>query len=170
MRKSIKFNKREVYLNLLRTERMIRKISQSDRADFIRLSKQFYSSPAVLFNVPESYHERAFDELMRSDVYADGYILESGGKTVGYGLTAKTYSREAGGKVLWLEELFVLPQYRSAGLGKEFFQVVETEARRGNFVRIRLEVEEENVRARALYERLGYRPLEYDQMVKDLKD
>ena len=147
---------------------MVRKITRADRDAFLWLSEMFYASPAVMHAVPKAYHERAFEELMRSDEYADGYILESEGKIVGFGLTAKTYSREAGGKVLWLEELFVLEEYRSCGLGREFFAMAEAEAREKGFARIRLEVEEENIRARSLYERLGYRPLGYSQMVKEL--
>ncbi len=148
---------------------MIRKICAADREEFLRLSALFYASPAVAHPVPASYHADAFEELMRSDAYADGYMIEADGKTVGIALTAKTYSREAGGKVLWLEELFILDGYRSRGLGREYFAFIERYARENGFARIRLEVEAENVRARALYEKLGYLPLEYRQMVKELR-
>ena len=148
---------------------MIRRITEGDRAEFLRLSEEFYASPAVLHAVPRQYHEDMFAELMRSDEYADAFIVEAEGKAVGFALTAKTYSREAGGKVLWLEELYILPAYRSCGLGREYFAFIEAYAQREGFARIRLEVEEENVRARALYARLGYLPLEYRQMVKELR-
>jgi len=95
-------------------------------------------------------------------------MIEWEGEIVGYLLTAKTYSREAGGLVLWLEEMYMRPAYRSKGLGKEAFAFIEALAARENIRRLRLEVEEDNVRARSLYERLGYRPLEYGQMVKEL--
>lgn len=147
---------------------MIRRITEGDREIFLRLSEEFYNSPAVLHPVPRQYHEDAFSEIIRSDEYADGFIVEAEGKAVGLALTAKTYSREAGGKVLWLEELYILPEYRSCGLGREYFAFIEDYAHKNGFARIRLEVEEENVRARALYERLGYQPLEYSQMVKEL--
>ena len=71
--------------------------------------------------------------------------------------------------VLWLEELFILEEYRSRGLGREFFSAVEAYARENGYARIRLEVEADNVRARSLYERLGYLPLAYEQMVKQLR-
>lgn len=148
---------------------MIRKIEPRDREEFIRLSELFYASPAVLHPLPQVYHEDAFDELMRSRDYADGYMLFSDGKAVGFGLVAKTYSREAGGMVLWLEELFILEEYRSRGLGREFFSAAEAYARENGYARIRLEVEADNIRARSLYERLGYLPLEYEQMVKQLR-
>ena len=147
---------------------MIRKIEKKDRDVFLRFSEMFYASPAVAHEIPKEYHERAFAELMRSDEYADGYIVEADGKPVGIALTAKTYSREAGGKVLWLEELFILGEYRCLGLGREYFAFIEKYARDNGFARIRLEVEAENVRARALYGRLGYEPLGYLQMVKEL--
>lgn len=148
---------------------MIRKLEPQDRAEFIRLSELFYASPAVLHPLSHAYHEDTFDELMRSRDYADGYMLFSDGKAVGFGLVAKTYSREAGGMVLWLEELFILEEYRSRGLGREFFSAVEAYARENGYARIRLEVEADNVRARSLYERLGYLPLAYEQMVKQLR-
>lgn len=148
---------------------MIRKICKQDREAFLALSEQFYSSPAVLHPLPQDFHVRAFEELMRSEEYVGGYMLEEGGKVIGFALTAKTYSREAGGMVLWLEELYILPEYRSCGLGRAYFAFIEDYAKRNGFARIRLEVEEANVRARSLYERLGYLPLEYGQMVKELQ-
>ena len=148
---------------------MIRAIENRDREAFLSLSAQFYSSAAVLHPVPQRFHEDAFDEMMRSDAYAGGFMLEADGKTVGFALVAKTYSREAGGMVLWLEELFILEEYRSRGLGREFFSAVEAYARENGYARIRLEVEADNVRARSLYERLGYLPLAYEQMVKQLR-
>lgn len=147
---------------------MVRRIEKGDREDFLALSEQFYASAAVLHPVPAAYHARTFDELMRSREYADGYMLEADGKAVGFGLVAKTWSREAGGMVLWLEELYLLPEYRSRGLGSEFFAVCERYAAEHGYARIRLEVEAENARARALYERLGYALLGYVQMVREL--
>lgn len=147
---------------------MIRRIEYRDRADFLRMSSEFYASPAVLHDIPASRHEAMFEELMKGSPYADGYMLEADDRCVGYGITAKTYSREAGGMVLWLEELYILPDYRSRGLGREYFAFVEREAEREGYVRIRLEVEEDNSRAISLYGRLGYVPLSYLQMFKEL--
>ncbi len=149
---------------------MIRKITQKDRDVFLSMSEMFYSSPAVLHPVPASFHEETFCTLMRSDEYALGYLLEREGECAGYALLAKTYSREAGGMVLWLEELFVLPQFRSHGLGKEFFAFLEKYAEENHFARIRLETEEENVRAISLYKSLGYGEMEYRQLYKQLRD
>ena len=94
------------------------------------------------------------------------FILEYEGQPAGYGLIAKTFSQEAGGYVYWLEELYILEEFRSKGLGSEFFAYVEEHKEEG-VLRFRLEVEEDNTRAAALYERLGYKPLNYKQMMKE---
>ena len=51
-------------------------------------------------------------------------------------------------------------------LGQRLFAFIE-DAYRGKAARLRLEVEEDNVSARRLYERLGYQPLPYLQMIKE---
>ena len=149
---------------------MIRVVSERDREAFLSLSEQFYSSPAVEHPVPRAYHEETFALLLRSQEYALGYMLEWEEECAGYALLAKTYSREAGGMVLWVEELFVLPQYRSHGLGREFFAFAEQYAKERGYARIRLEAEEENVRALSLYKRLGYEEMGYLQMYKQLRN
>ena len=148
---------------------MIRKLTENDRDLYIRLAEEFYSSDAVLHPIPRAYIERTADEALQSDAYAEIYLLECEGEPAGYGLTARTVSQEAGGSVLWIEELYIREQFRSRGLGREFFSYIE-EKNKDRTARIRLEVEEENTRAASLYERLGYEKLDYKQMIKDLVD
>ena len=84
---------------------MIRRMQEQDRALFLKLTDEFYHSDATLHPIPMEYHENAFNEMMRSDVYLEGYILEHEGQSAGYALVSRTYSHEAGGPAVWLEEL-----------------------------------------------------------------
>lgn len=145
---------------------MIRKIRESDRESFICMSEMMYASDAVLSSVPQKHHIRAFEELMKSDIYAEAYIIEYSGETAGYALIAKTYSREAGGTVIWIEEIYIKEQFRGKGLGSEFLNYIEKNKPAGT-ARLRLEAEEYNTGAVELYKRIGYRRLEYIQLVKD---
>ena len=142
---------------------MIRSITQNDREVFIRLSEEFYNSDAVLKPIPHSFHEALFDELMRSDTYAECYLFEEQGTVVGYAQLSKTYSREAGGNVLLIEEIYIIPSFRGRGLATEFFDFIH---KRADTARFRLEVEPENEGAVKLYKRMGYRFLDYKQMIK----
>ena len=145
----------------------IRKINENDREEFLSLVKTFYNSEAVLHSIPESYHEKTFSELMRSDCYAECLFFEENNETVGYALLAKTFSQEAGGLAVWIEELYLKEQYRSKGFGSEFFNwlFVNVPAKR-----YRLEVEADNLRAKKMYEKMGFNILPYEQMVKDICD
>lgn len=143
----------------------IRPLTVADRAVYLELVHAFYHSDAVLHPVPDCYFERTFDELMRSDAYAECYLFETEAGVAGYALLAKTFSQEAGGMVLWIEELYVKESCRSMGIGSAFFAFLEE--RYPQICRIRLEVEEENIRARELYRRRGFTSLPYLQMIKE---
>lgn len=143
----------------------IRSITKDDRELFLTLSEEFYSSPAVLSPIKAEYHENAFRELMRSRDYLDCFIFEYDGKVAGFGLINIAYCHEAGGKIIWFEELYIREEYRSHGIGRAFFAYIEEHF---PAFRYRLEVEKENERAVALYKKLGYDFLEYDQMIKDV--
>ena len=143
---------------------MIRKAAEGDKETYIEMAREFYDSPAVAHKVPDAYFGRTFDEAMRSDEYVGLYMLTDGGAICGYALTARTFTQEAGGTVLWLEELYLRPAHRSKGLGREFFAFMEREM---PAARYRLEVEPDNGRAKALYARLGYKILPYEQMYKE---
>lgn len=144
----------------------IRKIQKYDKEIFLTLSREFYSSDAVLAPIPESNHTAAFDELMRSEDYLIAYIFEADGKTAGYALLNKTYAHEAGGFVIWTEELYVRSEYRGQGIAHRYFEMLESSYSPSRF---RLETEPENKRAEALYKSLGYEKLPYSQMIKDVK-
>ena len=146
---------------------MIRKFVPEDREDYIRFSTEFYNSSAVDKPVPREHFEQGFDEMMRSDVYVQGYMLVCDGNNVGYCVTMKTYSVEAGGITIWIDELFVLEEYRSKGLGRELFKYIEENGDK-KLRRIRLEVELENGRAISPYKKMGFEPAPYDGMWKTI--
>lgn len=141
----------------------IRRIEAKDKEAFLAMSRDFYVSDAVLHNIPEEYHESCFAELMRSEDYARAYILTLGGDTAGYALLSLSYSREAGGLCLWIEELYVLPQFQGRGAAHIFFKWLEENI---PAARYRLETEPDNHKAKKLYKSLGYYPLDYEQFIK----
>lgn len=143
-----------------------RKIGLADKTIFLEMTGQFFESPAVLHGVPAEYMENNFNIMVSDSPFAEGYIFEEEGKAAGYCFLTRNYSTEVGGMCLWMEELFVLPEYRSRGVGREFFKFLEQE-KQGEISRIRMEVEPSNTRAMALYETLGFNKLDYVQMVKD---
>ena len=145
----------------------IRKLIPSDRNAYIAMAKDFYTSPAVLHDIPDTYIEDCFDEMIRSDIYAEGFlIVDEQEQAIGYGIVSKSYSQECGGQVIWLEELSILPSFQNKGLGKAYFSFIQ--AYYPQCKRFRLEVEKDNTRAISLYKELGYEELTYYQMVREV--
>lgn len=136
---------------------IIREINETDRQEYLKMSAEFYSSPAVLHDIPANYRENAFEEYLRG-VHAKCFIFEEEGKVAGYGIVTFVYIRESGGLCTFFDELYVREQFRSRGFGRQFFDFVFD-----NFPAPMslLEVEKENVRAISLYKRLGFSPREY---------
>lgn len=137
---------------------VIRKLTAADREAYVAMAKDFYASPAVLENIPEENITRSFEEFTGGTPFGDAFIFEENGEVMGYGLLAYTYSQEAGGKVVWLEEIYVCREYRGRGLGSEFidFVIEKIPAKR-----YRLETEPENEAAARLYVRKGFELFEY---------
>lgn len=146
---------------------MIRKIKATDKAEYLKMAEDFYSSPAVLNTVPCSHFEDTFEELMKSNTYAEAFIFECDNNIAGYGLIAKTYSQEAGGKVVWIEEIYVKETFRNKGLGSEFIEYVKNNI---SAKRYRLETEPENKKAQELYKRHGFKHFEYINYSLNIED
>lgn len=140
---------------------MIRKINKDDRDFYIKSVKDFYNSDAVIHNIPDEFIIKTFEELMNSDNYAQCYIFEKDNKKAGYALLAKTFSQEAGGVVLWIDELYISPEFRSQGLASSFFKYLKESSKAA---RLRLEFCPDNLKAIEIYKRHGFKDLKYNQM------
>jgi GNAT superfamily N-acetyltransferase len=58
--------------------------------------------------------------------------------------------------LLNIHDLAVLPQYRGRGIGRALLAAAEDHAQRRGCCKLTLEVQDDNARARALYQRFGF--------------
>lgn len=142
---------------------MIRNFSESDKSDFLNMCMDFYSGAGVDHSIPTMYAEKTFDKIIYDkSPFCDAYICERNGKITGYMLLAITYSNEAGGEVVWIEELYTVPEARGMGVASELIDYVFDKYK--NAARFRLEVTDENECAVKLYKKKGFINLRYKQM------
>ena len=145
---------------------MFRKFRETDKNEYLTMTHIFHTSDAVLAPIDTAAYERTFSACLTSP-YIDGYIFEDGGAVSGYATVAHSYSTEIGNECLWIEELFVKPDFRKRGIAGAFLRFLK-EQYPSSVKRIRLEVEEENEGAVALYIKNGYKWILYKQMFADI--
>lgn len=143
----------------------IRKMTESDRVAVVEMMRTFYHSPAVWTNGSEEIYNNDITACVTDNPYAEGFIFENEKEILGYGMIAKSFSTEFGKPCIWIEDLYLKEGYRGEGIGSSFFTYLEE-----NFPNtiMRLEVEEENARAVAVYKKNGYDTLPYMEMKKEV--
>ena len=144
----------------------IRKLNATDRRDVLAMMEIFYASDALLVHPETAVLEKMLEDALADTPYLTGYGFALEGVLAGYGMVTRSYSTERGGICVWIEDIYIKPEYRGRGIGSAFLRFVE-ETNPGA-VRLRLEAEPENERAMAVYEKAGFSVLGYTQLVKEL--
>ena len=93
-------------------------------------------------------------------------LVARGPAPVGIAVLAWTWTLEHGGRVGWLEELYVAPPFRNRGIGARLLAAALEAAREEGCRAVDLEVATEHGRAERLYERAGFRRLDRARFVK----
>lgn len=85
-------------------------------------------------------------------------VLDGEGNRQGYALLISFWSNELGGECCTIDELYVRPEARSQGYATELFREIATgKLWERDAAALVLEVSRLNVRALALYQRIGFR-------------
>jgi diamine N-acetyltransferase len=115
-------------------------------------------------------NKKPFDERLRRVAYADFltapslgsiWLLEVNRELVGYLVLAFAFSFEFGGRNAFIDELYVVPEYRRRGIGRQALQFAVRAARQGGVSALHLEVSPKNLAALELYRRAEF--LDHDR-------
>ncbi|MSO72216.1 MAG: GNAT family N-acetyltransferase [Rhodospirillaceae bacterium] len=98
--------------------------------------------------------------LFGTDRKAFALICEAGGKAVGFSICFHTFSTFLGRPGIYIEDLYVEPEYRGRGIGKAIFRYLAKRALAGNCGRIEWNVLKWNESAIRFYASLGAVPMD----------
>ena len=141
----------------------IEKMTAEHEAAVLDMMREFYASPAVLSNGSEEIFRADIAACVSDSPFIEGYVFREGERLQGYAMVATTFNCEYGRPCKWIEDLYILPAYRGRGIGGTFLDYV---AEKYPDHLLRLEVEEENEGAVALYKRHGFEVFPYMEMKK----
>ena len=145
----------------------IKKMEEKDTQDVYEMMRDFYDSPAIIHEVSGEVLRRDIDACINDNPYLEGFVFRAHGSIAGYAMLAKSFSTEFGGPCIWIEDLYMKPEYLNVGIGTQFFQFLQEEYK-GKAVLQRLEVEPGNTRAIEVYRKCGYKEILYMEMIKEL--
>jgi GNAT superfamily N-acetyltransferase len=95
------------------------------------------------------------EHLFGSHPYVEAIIAEVEGETAGFALFFSNYSTFLTQPGIYLEDLFVLPEYRRQGIGQEILGYLARLAVERGYGRLEWSVLDWNVDAIAFYQRMG---------------
>ncbi|MDE7330392.1 MAG: GNAT family N-acetyltransferase [Clostridia bacterium] len=143
----------------------VRRMKKGDERDYFAMSNDFYSSGVTNSLISDEGRKKFWKEIMLGEI-VKGYFMTFNGDVAGYAVCCLSASQEACGRLLWLDELYIKPEFRGKGIGTEFFKFIENS---DEYEYVRLEVERENARALKLYTSLGYADAKYLSLYKKTK-
>ncbi len=101
--------------------------------------------------------ESLLGNLLSAPALGACWVSETDGRLCGYLLAVFMWSLEHGGMMAEIDEVFVLPEMRSAGLGTLLVAAAERDLAERGMRRLQLQLGVGNDRARLFYERHGFR-------------
>lgn len=100
--------------------------------------------------------QSALSGILQNPAYGFVYLIQRQDFTIGYVVLTLGYSLEYGGRDAFIDELYLRPSDRNQGIGTQTLHFLETTCRQLNIKALHLEVERYNLKAQALYDRLGF--------------
>ena len=142
---------------------IIQEMKKEHTDEVFQMMKVFYSSPAVSTNGSDEIFMSDIQNCINDNPHLEGYVFVEQDKIMGYAMAAKSFSTEFGKPCIWIEDIYIKPEYRGKGIGSQFLVYIEQKYRDSI---LRLEVEEDNTAAVHVYKKRGFDVLPYMEMKK----
>lgn len=134
------------------------------RAEVLRLLSGQFTELEI--PVPAERLAQAVDGVLADGARGVLLLAFSAGQSVGVAYLSYQWTLEHGGKIAWLEELYVEPHLRSLGLGQKLLVAAIDHARSVGCLAVELEVDNGHPRAGNLYRREGFLPLDRSRLYR----
>jgi GNAT superfamily N-acetyltransferase len=136
----------------------MRKASPDDVDVLVELMVEFYAEDAHPLNRRSAVE--AFTALLADDRLGHAWLIEANGQDVGYIVVTLGYSMEFNGHNAFVDDFFIQPAFRHAGLGTAALAAVRSFCEKLGVRAVHLEVARDNAVAHAVYRRAGFEDTE----------
>ncbi|OYV40483.1 MAG: hypothetical protein B7Z80_04425 [Rhodospirillales bacterium 20-64-7] len=130
-----------------------RRVTAADTEIFLSLARAFHIEDG---HALDTAGEAAIREVAAGVELAPSFLLLEGDEIAGFFVLSLGYSPEHGGTDGFIDDIYIIPDKRGRGLGRQAMALALAESRRCGIRVLLLEVEAENDRAYHLYTTLGF--------------
>jgi ribosomal protein S18 acetylase RimI-like enzyme len=123
--------------------------------DLLAMMQALFDEDPPSVPVDASRFPATIETLLAEPARGTILLFEAGGRTCGYAILIPYWSNEYGGTILYVDELYVVPQARNRGIARQFFEFLSA-SKPYDPIALALEVSPANARARRLYESIGF--------------
>ena len=127
----------------------------SDTDSILEQMRAYYTFDHLVYD--EGVARKAVSEVFTRPSVGDFFLVCDDALIVGYVFVAKTYSLEFHGDVAYVDELYFNDAYRGRGIARALMGFLRARYQKEDVAAMRLEVEEDNTRARSVYEKIGFK-------------
>ena len=131
----------------------VEKAEQSDIPALVELMSQFYAESS--YPLDRAWAAASFGQLLSSELRGSAWIARRGTEAAGYVVVTLRHSMEYGGLVAFIDDLFVVANFRRQGIGSALLSTLFEACRKLKVAAAHVEVGSNNVAAEALYGRFG---------------
>ena len=121
----------------------------SDISIITQMMQDFYAIDNYPMDIEVA--KTLFQEFISNEHLGKSWLIYSENEIVGYIILTFIFSFEYGGKIAFLDELFIKETARGKGFGKEAIQFIQKEVPKLSLKLLYLEVEPHNENAQKLY-------------------
>lgn len=143
---------------------MIRFCNINDKSEWIRLNREFMKQEVQDWkfwnDVDKTSNElfsKTYEKALENPEIIKLLIIEDDeGNAIGFANLMVLFSIWSHGKALELDDIYIIPEKRGKGIGKNVIKYIEDYASVNGYMRFQFKAEEHNARANKLYKALGY--------------
>jgi len=133
----------------------VRDASSTDLGILISLMKEFYAEANYELDIQSAL--QSFMSLFRDPNYGRVWIVSIGETPIGHAVLAVRFTMEHGGVSGYVDDLFVVKEFRRHGAAHAMLIELEKECRKRNCRALIVEVGRDNTAGLKTYEKLGMR-------------
>jgi ribosomal protein S18 acetylase RimI-like enzyme len=128
---------------------------QSDQIDeTTKMMEDFYAIDG--YPIQTSKTKELFQEFIANENLGKCWLIYSNNEIAGYVILTFIFSFEFQGRIAFLDELYIQPQFQGKGIGKKTVEFIQNQIANFSLKLLFLEVEKHNSKAQKLYIACGF--------------